>query len=76
MMPHEEEPLPRLKFHLLTAQRAASRAPERSRVLAHIDHRPVRSSVCLFIAEPFRRRRPTVALLRAAVAEPATLVDR
>ncbi len=40
---------------------------ENSRILQPVDDQPVWSITCFFVAQPFRRRGITVALLRAAV---------
>jgi hypothetical protein len=72
-MPRAERLLPQLKSHPLTTRREAFRAPERSRVLERVDDDPIWSLVCFLIAKPLRRGGVTVALLRASVAEPATL---
>jgi len=49
------------------APREAYPVLERSRVLARVDHEPVWSVPCFFIARPFRRQGLTARLLRAAV---------
>ncbi|MEE9288246.1 MAG: GNAT family N-acetyltransferase [Bacteroidota bacterium] len=49
------------------ASRERLLALERSRVLKRVDDKPVWSVVCFFVSKPFRRRRMTVRLLRAAV---------
>ncbi len=49
------------------APREAFQALERSRILKRIDDQPVWSIVCFFVARPFRRKKVTLQLLKAAV---------
>jgi len=53
------------------APRQTYPALQRSRILKPVDNRPVWSVPCLFVAKPYRRRKISLALLRAAVAHAA-----
>jgi len=48
------------------APREAFSSLERSRILKKVDHKPVWSVVCFFVAKPFRYKGVTVALLKVA----------
>ena len=55
------------------APREVHKRLENSRILAHVDERPVWSVTCFFVARPFRRAGISVQLLKAVVAHAAKL---